>query len=591
MKKLDFGTISAGLDTLQNTLERNSGIGWSELVAADAIDFAEKNTYAADDTNETIRELADQIEVAGLLSPLGVIKEGNRYRLFSGERRYRAITTYLHWEKIPCQVFEGVSANKAQLMLHMANASREYSPARKLELYEEYNALLRQMKENGEFSGGVQKGVAELLNVSDRQVRTYRTTDEPEVMQLSLFPSEQEQIRIIDEAAEIVPPISAFSFSQEEIDNVLRLGSNTEHHRERIVAAFEEQKSIDEIADILKNLYHGGSGIASVTAWYAEDGIHLSHKQSARYDKSAQVISWESAAERIGQLLKDGQFATNVELAEAEGYERKILAEQLWGLRHDLSDEAREAGYLKSLEENPRHGFPEESAWLAERLKSPEFRQRLEAEYAAFLTGYRQDRGLLCFHYHRPEETGEALKDLSLPRITFSSERTEIPTVKQFITEDEINTALSNGSGVSGGKGRIFSFFQENHTDKEKADFLKHEYGIGGRSHALSRAGSSWEDYDGKGLGYRKEGCTDVLFTWEKVAKRISNLIQQGRYFTEEEQAEYDKIQEEKALAEADEIVDVNQEADAPVPAYDLCARPLWWEYATCPRSRSGENL
>ena len=389
-------------------------------------------------------------------------------------------------------------------------------------------------------------------------------------MQLSLFPSEQEQIRIIDEAAEIVPPISAFSFSQEEIDNVLRLGSNTEHHRERIVAAFEEQKSIDEIADILKNLYHSGNGVGSVTAWYAEDGIHLSHKQSARYDKSAQVISWESAAERIGQLLKDGQFATNVELAEAEGYERKILAEQLWSLHHDLSDEAREAGYLKSLEENPRHGFPEESAWLAEQLKSPEFRQRLEEEYAAFLTGYRQDRGLLRFHYHRAEETGEALKDLSLPRITFSSERTEIPTVKQFITEDEINTALSNGSGVSGGKGRIFSFFQENHTDKEKADFLKHEYGIGGRSHALSRAGSSWEDYDGKGLGYRKEGCTDVLFTWEKVAKRISNLIQQGRYFTEEEQAEYDKIQEEKALAEADEIVDVNQEADAPVPAYDL---------------------
>mgnify|MGYP005810100119 CR=1 FL=1 len=189
MKKLDFGTISAGLDTLQNTLERNSGIGWSELVAADAIDFAEKNTYAADDTNETIRELADQIEVAGLLSPLGVIKEGTRYRLFSGERRYRAITTYLHWEKIPCQVFEGVSANKAQLMLHMANAAREYSPARKLELYEEYNALLRKMKENGEFSGGVQKGVAELLNVSDRQVRTYRTMAE------RLTPEEKEAVK------------------------------------------------------------------------------------------------------------------------------------------------------------------------------------------------------------------------------------------------------------------------------------------------------------------------------------------------------------------------------------------------------------
>ena len=93
---------------------------------------------------------------------------------------------------------------------------------------------------------------------------------------------------------------------------MLRLGGNTYRQRERIVAAFEEQKSTTEIADTLKTLYHGGNGIGSITAWYAEDGIHLSHGKTARYDKSAQVISWESAAERIGQLLQDGQFATNV---------------------------------------------------------------------------------------------------------------------------------------------------------------------------------------------------------------------------------------------------------------------------------------
>ena len=96
---------------------------------------------------------------------------------------------------------------------------------------------------------------------------------------------------------------SAFSFAQADIDHVLRLGGNTYRQRERIVAAFEEQKSTAEIADTLKNLYHGGNGIGSITAWYAEDGIHLSHGKTARYDKSAQVISWESAAERIGQLL------------------------------------------------------------------------------------------------------------------------------------------------------------------------------------------------------------------------------------------------------------------------------------------------
>ena len=151
---------------------------------------------------------------------------------------------------------------------------------------------------------------------------------------------------------------------------------------------------------------------------------------------------------------------------------------------------------------------------------------------------------------------------MSLTRTTFTSQLTEVPAVKQFITEDEIDTAMTGGSGFAGGKGRIFTFFQAPHTDKEKVDFLRHEYGIGGRSHALSGAMGSHEDYDGKGLHYKKDGCPDVHFTWEKVAKRITDLIQKGRYLTEQEQAEYDKIQAEKALAEADAV-----ETQQPDPA------------------------
>ena len=41
---------------------------------------------------------------------------------------------------------------------------------------------------------------------------------------------------------------------------------------------------------------------------------------------------------------------------------------------------------------------------------------------------------------------------------------------------------------------------------------------------------------------------------WEKVAKRITSLVQKGRYLTEQEQAQYDKIQAEKDLAEEDAI-------------------------------------
>ena len=383
---------------------------------------------------------------------------------------------------------------------------------------------------------------------------------------LNLFLSEAEQIQSIDEAENVAHTSSAFSFAQNDIDHVLRLGGNTDRQRERVVVAFEKQKTTAEIAEILKTLYHGGNGLGNVSAWYAEDGIHLSHGKSVRYDRSAQVISWESAAERIGELLESGQFASNVELAEAAGYERSLLAEKLWHLYHDFSDKARDSGYLSCLSGIQRTGFPEETAWLTEQLNSPEFRQTLAEEYAAFWTAYQQDRELLRFHYHKPREIWESLQDLSLPRKSFSSEMQDVPAVKQFITEDEIDAAMTGGSGIEGGKGRIFTFFKNPHTDKEKVDFLKSEYGIGGHSHALSGAMGSNEDHDGKGLHYKKDGCPDMHFTWEKVAKRITGLIQKGRYLTEQEQAQYDKIQAEKALAEEDAL-----QAQQPTPEI--------WEY------------
>ena len=385
---------------------------------------------------------------------------------------------------------------------------------------------------------------------------------------LNLFLSEAEQIQSIDEAENVAHTSSAFSFAQNDIDHVLRLGGNTDRQRERVVAAFEKQKTTAEISEILKTLYHGGNGLGSVSAWYAEDGIHLSHGKSVRYDRSAQVISWESAAERIGELLESGQFASNVELAEAAGYERSLLSEKLWHLYHDLSEDARKAGYLSCLSEIKGNGFPEETRRLTEQLSDPAFRQTLKEEYAAFWTAYQQDRDLLRFHYHRPREIWENLKDLDLPRRTFSSELSKVPTVQHFITEDEIDAAMTGGSSFAGGKGRIYAFFMENHTDKEKVRFLKDEYGIGGRSHALSGATHSGEDHDGKGLHYKKQDCPDVHLNWEKVAKRITSLVQKDRYLTEQEQTQYDKIQSEQELAEEDAIQaqQPEMEEEAPKP-------------------------
>ncbi len=376
--------------------------------------------------------------------------------------------------------------------------------------------------------------------------------DDGAYSQLSFFLSESEQIRIIDEA-ENVKTSSAFSFAQSDIDQFLRYGGNTDRQRERVVAEFSKQKSTEENAAYLQSVFHGGNGITtengSITAWYAEDGIHLSRTKSARYNHSAQVVSWESAAERVSQLLEEGSFATNVELAEAPGYETSRLAEKLWNLRHDLSEDA-EKDFLLSLNENPTVGFPDKVAWLSQKLTDPVFRAKLSEEYKGFMEAYSVDRDILRFHYHRQKEIAAALADLELPRKTFETDTTKLPSAQFFITEDEIDAALFYGSGFAGGKSRIYPFFLENHTTKEKTDFLKNEYGIGGHSHALSRAAGSDEWHDGKGVAYKKTDCPNVKLTWEKVASRIADLIRKDRYLTTEERQAYEKIQSEKELAE-----------------------------------------
>lgn len=147
---------------------------------------------------------------------------------------------------------------------------------------------------------------------------------------VGLFPTEQEQIAIINEAESVKPTPFAFSFAQNDIDDVLRRASNSEYTRMNVAAAFQKQKPMDEIVSLLKKEYHGGAGIKSdngeFSVWYAEDGIRLAKGRTARYSRTAQIILWEAAAERIGQLMDEGKFASNVELAETELHERTELS-------------------------------------------------------------------------------------------------------------------------------------------------------------------------------------------------------------------------------------------------------------------------
>ena len=386
---------------------------------------------------------------------------------------------------------------------------------------------------------------------SDSRGADLRITEHPaRGGQLSFFPTEAEQITAIEEAESVAQTPFAFSVSQEQLDHVLRLGGNEDNTRMVIAAAFQKQKSTEDIAALLQSTFHGGNGFKTpegeLSAWYAVDGIHIAPGRSAEYVRSAQVIAWQDAAAHISQLMDSGAYASNVELAEAGQHERMQLAQSLWYLKHDLSDEAREQGYLSCMDTLRGGGFPDETARLAEQLTNTDFRETLSGEFTQFYAAHEQDRSLLRFHYHKLENIWQSLRNLSLPRRAYSSEMAAVPELGRFITEDEIDHALDRGSGVEGGKSRIYEYFTADHTGKEKAAFLKDEYGIGGRSHAVSGASHSDESHDSRGIVLKKADCANVELSWTKVAARIDSLIQKDRFLTPEEKARFEQLQREK---------------------------------------------
>ena len=371
--------------------------------------------------------------------------------------------------------------------------------------------------------------------------------DAPAGAQMSFFPSEAEQIQSIAEAESVTPSAFSMFISQDDIDHILRAGGNADAARMKIAAEFSKQKPLEDRAAFLKALYHGGNGLITdngrLSAWYGDDGIHIATGDTSRYLRSAQVIGWADAAERIEELLDGGAFATNLEVTEAPRYERLGIAVDVWNLYHDFSDEAKSLGYLSCLGNIHSTSFPEETERLTDDLLNPAFRDRLLSEYKVFMDAYHENRALLRFHYHRPQALLTCMEDLSLPRKEYHSDMAAVPKTGRFITEDEIAASLANGSGFEGGKTRIHEFFQTPHTTKESADFLKKEYGIGGHTHAVSRESGSYEDHGSKGITLKKAGCADVQMNWNKVASRISELIRMNRYFTPDEQALYDKAQ------------------------------------------------
>lgn len=130
-------------------------------------------------------------------------------------------------------------------------------------------------------------------------------------------------------------------------------------------------------------------------------------------------------------------------------------------------------------------------------------------------------------------------------------------------TEEELNNILRRGSGVEGGKIRIYHLYQRTLSKKERASFLKEEYGWSGST--LDIQGSSFSMMDcrpNKGITVIKKINNEDyerVMKWSEVEERIGLLIRQNEYLTEEE---LKLVQSKKEESVKEELSQADTEAE-----------------------------
>ena len=106
------------------------------------------------------------------------------------------------------------------------------------------------------------------------------------------------------------------------------------------------------------------------------------------------------------------------------------------------------------------------------------------------------------------------------------------------ITQKNIDDVLKS----YGGAENIYNFFQDNSSKEDRIKYLKQEYGIGGFS--ISDRGDFIDDafYTSQNMKLYKNHFSNnevkIVLSWDKIEKRIQELIDENQYFIPEKKTE-----------------------------------------------------
>ena len=381
---------------------------------------------------------------------------------------------------------------------------------------------------------------------------------EPAYRQFALFPTVEEQVEAIaqsrteDRMAPKTSTAPVLGVPPAVVGRALTSGGNKSHSQERIVAFFQKNPTGSAAASFLEKEYgEGGKGLSiggrEYALWFDKEGIRIAPGRTAHAPGST-LVPWGNAAAQMRELLRDGVFASQEVIDRAQDNEFREVAEKLWYLRQNFSDQAREQGFLPTIDAL-YGGFSESTAKITEQLRDPSAHRVILAELSRLTEAYGKDNSLLRFRTPAPsKDLLIQVNNLAVPPELFAAIPDFAPAKGTFVTQDEIDRMLRGGGNVAGNKLKIYSYFMQGHNAKECADFLKDSYGIGGQGHL---GYDEW--HDAKGIRLTRsddfsgwKGYDTVKLNWNQVQKRIRELMDAGQYLSRREAAhlpEYEKLQ------------------------------------------------
>ena len=355
---------------------------------------------------------------------------------------------------------------------------------------------------------------------------------------LPSLPTVEQQIRAI-EAPMQAQYADEITIPAEVVDEILRTGSNRSKSQLRLIYNFMTEQTPEEYTAFVKKEYgEGGKGFeiggTKYAVWFDELGMQIAVGDTVRNDpKNKAFLSWEDVSGRIHQLLQQGEYAPKSVLDAARGNALHEHAEALSYMERDMAEGVAEMVFADTSIFSG--GYPELTERLAKLIDQPEFLADLNERLLGLAEAYAEDKSVMRMQFYRPDKVSEQFQKFALPYQSYQArEGFQWNEQKIFITEDEIDAYLAGGGPYSDGRLATYSFFLNHEEKAERTAFLKDRYGVGGSSHALSRADNSHANYDGRGLELARGsyGKPDALvkLNWNQAAERVAKLIDQSLY-------------------------------------------------------------